>query len=119
GEVDHIRPPDRAHAGARRTAPSPGMTPADTTQCSELYIFPGMLHHARQPCVTNRRPFGWPARLGAPGRPSLLILHMGERSPQLALSNLLQGARAQCGEQNKISMDTIHDKAPRETVGRN
>lgn len=41
-----------------------------------------------------------------------------DRTLSFVFANLLQKKRAKYGEQKKKSMDTIHDKAPRETVGR-
>lgn len=43
---------------------------------------------------------------------------IGHRTFPFAFVLLLQVASAKCGEYTKKSMDTIHDKAPRETVGR-
>jgi Cap4 dsDNA endonuclease len=47
-------------------------------------------------------------------------VEIGDRTLPFAFAfvNLLQKGRAKCGEYTKKSMDTIHDKAPRETVGR-
>ena len=44
---------------------------------------------------------------------------LGDRTVPFAFVNLVQLARARCGGYTKKSMDTIYDKAPRETVGRN
>ena len=45
-------------------------------------------------------------------------IEIRDRTLPFAFVNLLQKARAKCGEYTRKSMDIIHDKAPRETVGR-
>jgi hypothetical protein len=52
-------------------------------------------------------------------RPRLHIRETGDVCHSPIRTNLLQGRGALSGEQSNFSMDAIHAKAPRETVGRN
>jgi len=47
------------------------------------------------------------------------IVRIAHPTVDFVPSNLLQEVRAKCVGDTKTGMDTIHDKAPRETVGRN
>ncbi len=86
-----------------------------------LYIYTVMISLYAKTSVCSERRAAIPAHTNARfhqrSRPTGIV-QIRDQTFQLALVNLLQERRAKCGEDTNDSMDTIHDKAPREIVGR-